>query len=272
MPLLVANLTGSPVTLAAGNVVVPASASAPTPGVYLNVTSELRPNLTVDPINGITGGLSGANYTSIQAQTSSVVFIWTGGTAEYLTTGLTITSGSAAHTSITATGNISFSKETNHTVSVAASTTGTTVGGNLTIASGNGNGAAGGNLVFDTGTGSAGGNITVGGTAAAIVNVGRAAGSVGFFGAAAVTKPTAYTQTYATADKTHANPTAATLTMADGAGTNDNTLGAITADASVIAAFQEVVDEINKAIADVADLKQLVNSVIDDLQALGLAG
>lgn len=82
--------------------------------------------------------------------------------------------------------------------------------------------------------------------------------------------PGAYTQTYATADKTHANPTAATLTVTDGAGTNDNTIGAITADASVIAAVQEIADEINKLVADVADVKQLVNSVIDDLQTLGI--
>lgn len=93
---------------------------------------------------------------------------------------------------------------------------------------------------------------------------------LGFFGIGPVSRPSAYTQTYSTADKTHANPTAATLTMADGAGTNDNTIGAITADASVVAAFQEVVDEINKAVADIADAKQLINSVIDDLQALGL--
>jgi hypothetical protein len=80
----------------------------------------------------------------------------------------------------------------------------------------------------------------------------------------------AYTQTYSTADKTHAAPTAATLTVSDGAGTNDNTIGAITADASVIAAVQELADEINKLVADVADVKQVVNSIIDDLQALGI--
>lgn len=94
--------------------------------------------------------------------------------------------------------------------------------------------------------------------------------TVGFYGITPVTRPTAYTQTYSTADKTHAAPTAATLSMADGAGTNDNTIGAITADASVIAAFQELVDENNKLVADLADAKQLLNSVIDDLQALGL--
>ena len=82
----------------------------------------------------------------------------------------------------------------------------------------------------------------------------------------------AYTQTYSTADKTHAAPTAAALTVTDGAGTNDNTIGAITADASVIAAVQELADEINKLVTDLADVKQLVNSVIDDLQSVGLVG
>jgi hypothetical protein len=94
--------------------------------------------------------------------------------------------------------------------------------------------------------------------------------TVGLFGVTPATRPTAYTQTYATADKTHAAPTAATLTVTDGAGTNDNTIGAITADASVIAAVQEIADEINKLVADVADVKQLANSVIDDLQTLGI--
>lgn len=81
-----------------------------------------------------------------------------------------------------------------------------------------------------------------------------------------------YTQTYATADRTHAAPTAAVLTVADGAGTNDNTIGAITADASVIAAVQELADEINKLVADVADAKQMINALVDDLQALGIVG
>lgn len=93
-----------------------------------------------------------------------------------------------------------------------------------------------------------------------------------FFGGTPATRPAAYTQTYSTADRTHAAATAATLTMTDGAGTNDNTIGAITADASVIAAFQEVVDEVNKLIADVLDVKQLCNALIDDHQALNLAG
>jgi len=87
-----------------------------------------------------------------------------------------------------------------------------------------------------------------------------------------VPQQAAYTQTYATADRTHAAPTAAALTVSDGAGTNDNTIGAITGDASVIAAVQEIADEINKLIADVADVKQMVNAIVDDLQAFGLVG
>lgn len=97
-----------------------------------------------------------------------------------------------------------------------------------------------------------------------------AAQKLAFYGAAPAAQPSAYTQTYATANKTHENPTAATLTVTDGAGTNDNTIDAITDNASTIAAVQELADEINKLVADVADVKQIVNSVIDDLQALGL--
>lgn len=82
----------------------------------------------------------------------------------------------------------------------------------------------------------------------------------------------AYTQTYTTADKTIANPTAAALTVTDGAGTNDGTIGAITADASVIAAVRELAAQINKLVADNLDLRQGLTAVIDDLQAVGLVG
>lgn len=95
---------------------------------------------------------------------------------------------------------------------------------------------------------------------------------VAFHGSTPTDQCAAYTQTYSTADRTHSAPTAATLTAADGAGTNDNTIGAITADASVIAAVQEIVDEINKLIDDVADTKQMVNAIVDDLQEKGLVG
>lgn len=72
---------------------------------------------------------------------------------------------------------------------------------------------------------------------------------------------TTYTQTYSTADRTHANLTSATLTdstggtpgstlaaatnttsltLADGAGTNDGTIGAVTDAATSLAAIQEL--------------------------------
>lgn len=134
---------------------------------------------------------------------------------------------------------------------------------------------AGDIMVFDTTTGTV--VVTFG--AAVRVNVAGDAqiGSattdlVAFHGSTPTDQCAAYTQTYSTADRTNAAPTAATLTAADGAGTNDNTIGAITADASVIAAVQEIVDEINKLIADVADNKQLINAIIDDLQEKGLVG
>jgi len=82
----------------------------------------------------------------------------------------------------------------------------------------------------------------------------------------------AYTQTFSTADKTHATRTATALTVTDGAGTNDRTIGAITADASVIAAVQELAAAVNALIVDLADTAGVVNALVDDLQALGLAG
>ncbi len=93
---------------------------------------------------------------------------------------------------------------------------------------------------------------------------------LGFYGVTPVARASAYTQTYATADKTHSNATAAALTVVDGAGTNDGSIAAITADTSVIAAVQELADQINKLVADQLDTKQLCNAIIDDLQAYGL--
>lgn len=101
--------------------------------------------------------------------------------------------------------------------------------------------------------------------------------NIGFFGTAAVAQPSAYTQTYSTADKTHANLTSATLTDSSG-GSTDDTVSEVTdqsetTDNSVINDnFAEVTEEINALRVDLTDLKQLVNSIIDDLQALGLVG
>ena len=88
MGLIAYNLTGSPVALAAGTPIVtlPASSNPPNKGPAVNVTSELRPNATVDPTNGITGGVAAAGFTAIQAQVAAgtIALEWTG-EAEYLT-------------------------------------------------------------------------------------------------------------------------------------------------------------------------------------------
>jgi hypothetical protein len=95
-------------------------------------------------------------------------------------------------------------------------------------------------------------------------------GNVGFFGTAPVAQRSAYTQTFSTADRTHATRTSLGLTVTDGVGTNDGTIGAITADASVIAAVQELAAEILRVRADLADTAAVVNALVDDEQALGI--
>lgn len=131
-------------------------------------------------------------------------------------------------------------------------------------------------------------DMTIGTTTGS--KLGQASSKISFYGATPIVKPSAYTQTYATADKTHANPTAAALTD-NTTGTANTTLQALpdptdtpaTADAlrddlvaNLIPAlrnnYADLADQHNKVVADIADVKQLVNSLIDDLQALGLVG
>ena len=88
---------------------------------------------------------------------------------------------------------------------------------------------------------------------------------ISFYDVTPVARPSAYTQTYSTADKTHANPTAASVVTT---GLVDAVTGNFAYDTA--AQGDDVAVTINQIIVDVADIKQLVNSVIDDLQALGL--
>lgn len=76
--------------------------------------------------------------------------------------------------------------------------------------------------------------------------------------------PGAYTQAYATADRTHANPTA--VAVATTPATNVVPYGFTQAQADAILAA------VNALIVDLADVKQLVNAVIDDLQAQRILG
>ncbi len=116
--------------------------------------------------------------------------------------------------------------------------------------------------------------------------------NAGFYGVAVASRPSAITQTYSTADKTHANRTAAALTdNSGGADTPDGTIseiadialstgdtytdGAVNTAVNAVVddcanAVEECADQINKVIADQIDTAKLLNSVIDDLQGLGL--
>lgn len=85
---------------------------------------------------------------------------------------------------------------------------------------------------------------------------------LGFFNATPIVRGTAFTQTYSTASHTHADvtqlaaPAGGTGTAAGGWDTAANRNLAITS--------------INAAKTDIANIKQVLNALIDDLQALGL--
>ena len=85
----------------------------------------------------------------------------------------------------------------------------------------------------------------------------------GAFGVAAVARASAFTQTYSTSTKTHANLTA-TAVASTGA-TQTTPFGYTTA-----AQADAIVTAINALIVDVANVKQVLNALIDDLQLYGL--
>lgn len=95
---------------------------------------------------------------------------------------------------------------------------------------------------------------------------------IGFFNVTPVVQPSAYTQTYTTAAKTVPAATAATLTDSTG-GTADTTLAAVEAtytQATVRNNFADLAAMVNKLTADDLAIKKVINSLVDDLQALGL--
>ena len=88
----------------------------------------------------------------------------------------------------------------------------------------------------------------------------RVDGNIGFYATTPVARASAYTQTYSTADKTHANSTYVSPgTYVGGANGYSTTTQA-----------QAVITALGQLNTDLLDLKQLVNSIIDDLQAYGL--
>lgn len=88
------------------------------------------------------------------------------------------------------------------------------------------------------------------------------------------TSPTAITQTYSTATSTHAAPTAVALTNSTG-GTGDGTLSAVgdTMGSNQATAINNNLTELatqgNALVVDVANVKQLLNRVVDVLQTAG---
>lgn len=120
-------------------------------------------------------------------------------------------------------------------------------------------------------------NAWIGSDAAARIDIGSTdflvqSTNIGFFNVTPAARPAAYTQTYATASRTHSNLTAATLTDSTG-GTANTTLVAISGtgdDANVNNNFADLAAQVNALLTDITNVKQVLNSVIDDDQTLGL--
>lgn len=130
---------------------------------------------------------------------------------------------------------------------------------------------AGGNLIM------ADANNMVMGSGGTGVKIGTATTQkIGFWNVAPVAQPAAYTQTYSTADRTHAAFTSSTMTNNTGAtpttGVDNLANGTVyaTDHAQIEINFSSLADQHNKLRTDLEDLKQLVNSLIDDHQAIGL--
>lgn len=85
---------------------------------------------------------------------------------------------------------------------------------------------------------------------------------IGLFGVAAVARRAAYVQTYATALRTVNNPSAAAVSAT--ASTNVGPYGYAQAQADAVLAT------INQLVLDTRELRQVLNSLIDDSQAIGI--
>jgi hypothetical protein len=96
--------------------------------------------------------------------------------------------------------------------------------------------------------------------------------TVGFYTVAPTTRPTAYTQTYATATRTHSALTSSTLTDST-TGTANTTVQDVTAahDQTILNNnFADLTAQVNALRADLENAKQVLNQVIDDHQLNGL--
>jgi hypothetical protein len=96
--------------------------------------------------------------------------------------------------------------------------------------------------------------------------------NIGFYGVAPVARPAAYTQTYATATRTHAALTSATLTdsTTGAANTTVEDVGAAFSQTTLNNNFADLVAQINALRVDLENAKQVLNQVIDDNQLNGI--
>ncbi len=92
--------------------------------------------------------------------------------------------------------------------------------------------------------------------------IGQSGSKIGFYGITPAVRPTALTQTYSTASATHA---AVTQLAAPAGGTGTAAGGYDTA-----ANRNLMITSVNAARTDIANLKNFVNQIVDQLQALGL--
>lgn len=130
--------------------------------------------------------------------------------------------------------------------------------------------AANKKIILAAGTGGIDGVLATG-----AFRFGAATATVGFYGVAAVSRPSAYTQTYATALKTVAAATTHVITDSSGGTPSTTTLAAIVGGGGACEnttknAIATLAAELALANADIVALKKVVNALIDDLQALGL--
>lgn len=241
-------ITGQAATAATGGAVAIAGGATTTSGVggAVTVAGGAGSGTSAGGAASVTGGASGSGATG------------NGGAASIVGGAAASTNGSGG--AVAGTGGVA---------------TGTGTGGAVTLTGGASAGASGTGGSINLASGAA-----TGGTEGAVNVQTVATGKLGFFGATAVTQASAYTQTYATADKTHANLTATAHTYPGSGNMFDatpadllinvrtDTVGNAVAD--IVVNEKSIADNLNQAIADITDVKQLVNSIIDDLQAYGL--
>lgn len=252
----------------------------------------------------ITGVYSIAQFTSSNWSFNNVGVGYVGSTFSIGTTSApnTLSFGNAGNNSIGIVATASGTVGRSLTIAAGSTVANTNIaGGSLTLNAGLASGTGTSNIVFQTGQSAASGVLQTLTTRLTIDNVGdftfadgvdfivgstngtkfatATTQKIGFYNATPIVRPSAYTQTFATADKTMAARTAAALTNNTG-GTVSTTLAAITAGAAytqadmlaVKNALASLADQVNKQRTDDLDTANVVNSIVDDLQALGLVG